>query len=36
MHHETIVSKIEESLNVVVKIKLYGIFEIFEQVNLVW
>jgi len=33
--HEIIVIKIEESLNFVVKIKLYGTFEIFEQVILV-
>jgi hypothetical protein len=31
--HEIIVIKIEESLNFVVKIKLKGIFEKFEQVN---
>ena len=30
--HEIIVIKIEESLNFLVKIKLYGIFEIVEQV----
>ena len=33
--YEIIVIKIEESLNAVVKIKLYGIFPIFEQVILV-
>ena len=31
LSNEIIVIKIEESLNFVVKIELYGIFEIFEQ-----
>jgi hypothetical protein len=33
--YEIIVIKIEESLNFVVNIKLYGIFKIFEKVLLV-